>query len=197
MLSEGKEEENEYMNRHERRRAKATRTISVPLNGIYTMADVVLYPEESTGGVTVCANERGRDAVHKVLPGLERSTWIDHGYGLAIDPDGHLRLEKGDPSWKNVPFDFKKIPHMNIPMLARNYGHNFVPINKEIAKRRRDATSSWEEILSDATPQGLACLLAMSINREAPTVRAMTFDIADDLDATRPPKLALFEAAQH
>lgn len=176
------------MNRHERRRAKATRAISVPLKSIYTMADVVLYPEESTGGVTVCANEKGRDAACKVLPGLQQFDWISHGYGICEYAKGKWRVEKGDPSWKNVPLEFKKIPHMNIPMLARNYGHNFVPIN---------GTSSWDDTLSEATPQGLACLLAMSINRQAPTVRVMTFDIPDDLDATRPPELALYEAAQH
>jgi hypothetical protein len=185
------------MNRHERRRAKATRKISVPLNSIYTMVDVVLYPEESTGGVTVCANVKGRDAVCKVLPGLVGVDWISHGYALCEDADGNVTIKNGDPSWKNVPLDFKKIPHLNIRSVALNCGHNLTPINKQIAKQRPDRSSSWDEILRDATPQALACLLAMSIKRQAATVRVMTFDIANDLDATRPPQLALYEAAQH
>jgi hypothetical protein len=176
------------MNRHERRRAKATRKISISLNSIYTMTDVLLYPEESTGGVTVCSNEKGRDAVCQVLPGLVGVDWINHGYAIFNGPNGEMTLGKSDLSWRNVPLDFQKIPHMNIPMLARNYGHNFVLIN---------GTSSWDDTLSEATPQGLACLLAMSIRRQAPTVRVMTYDIPDDLDATRPPELALYKAAQH
>jgi hypothetical protein len=174
------------MNQHERRKAKSMMksTYSIPIGQQYVMHDVVLYPENESGGVTVFANAKGRDAVRKVLPSLEEDKWTPHGYGLRSKDGVNWRMVKvsdGDRYWRSVPKDFKEISHMDVAAVARNFGHNLDPINRELPKLypNKYPSSDWDDVLTNSAPQAIAFLLLRSIQRQTPGARLVSIDNND------------------
>jgi len=177
------------------RRTKPVRSFNLPLDNetLCATADAILYSEESSGGVTILANEKGRDALYEVFPALRIQSvpWLNHGEAEIRDKDGKNQIIKITPEdgvlyscWQGVPLKWKSLEDFDVASAARNFGHNLDPINKTIGK-------SMDDLLSESNPKAIAMLLGVSMQRQG-GVRVIQIDIPDDIMSV-PPKASMYD----
>jgi hypothetical protein len=177
------------------RRTKPIRSFDLSLDNetLCATADAILYSEESSGGGTILANEKGRDAFYKVFPALRIQSlpWLNHGEAEICDKDGKNQIIKTTPAdgvlytcWQGVPLEWKSLQHFDVANAARNFGHHLDSINKTLGK-------SMDDLLSDSNPKAIAMLLGVSMQRQG-GVRVIQIDIPDDI-MNAPPKATMYD----
>jgi hypothetical protein len=149
------------------------------LEDLCSMHEAIIYPEEESGGVTIFASPAAREAFYKIFPELrwQGLLWVEHGYGMGSKDGGNTwESLPGDESWNGIPADWKRLSHFDMPRAMRLTRHNLTPINDE----------TWEA-LSEAAPQALAFLLAITLDKLG--VRAVTID---NNDVSKEPAIASY-----